>query len=117
MSMLAGRTPGIDSASQATNAVADSMASYITRLEAIVTEVMETWRGGADQAFKDKHHEWRIAGDDCVRKLREQTVALQKSSGEYQGVNTEAAGLMRGTQHGGGSAPFAGALGGPVGGR
>ncbi|MEN3610560.1 WXG100 family type VII secretion target [Plantactinospora sp. ZYX-F-223] len=114
MSMLAGRTPGLDSASQSTSVVADSMASYIDRLEAIVAEVIATWRGGADQAFKDKHTEWRAAGDDCVRKLREQSVALQKGSGEYNNTNLEAIGLMRATQPGGGAAPFGGNLGGPV---
>ncbi|WP_203861609.1 WXG100 family type VII secretion target [Plantactinospora mayteni] len=114
MSMLAGRTPGLDSASQATNVVADSMASYIARLEAIVGEVMATWRGGADQAFKDKQTEWRAAGDNCVRKLREQSVALQKGSGAYNETNLEAMGMMRSTQQGGGSAPFGGGLGGPV---
>ncbi|MFC6022183.1 WXG100 family type VII secretion target [Plantactinospora solaniradicis] len=112
MSMLAGRTPGIDSAAKAADFTANSLDTYIARLEQIVAEVMESWRGGADAAFKTKHEEWRAAGADFVRKLREQAVALQKSSGEYQNTNADATALMNSTQSGGGAAPFAGALGG-----
>ncbi|MGI5212373.1 WXG100 family type VII secretion target [Plantactinospora sp. CA-290183] len=109
MNLLAGQTDEIQSGAQAADVVHQSLHSYIQKLEAIVAEVMPSWQGGADQAFKEKQIEWRAAAENFLLKLEGQGTALQKGGLAYGDANVEATSIVNGA---GSGAPWGGALGG-----